>query len=141
MTVNRILLILMISALSCTRCRDRNNGGQIPYVPVSINININQPDFFNLTVPTGWVYITGGSRGIIIYRNSTDEFTAIERHSTFEPENQCAVAVDDDGVIISDPCSDSQWLINDGSIVGGSTSQPLIQYETSFQDPFLYITN
>src|SRR5687768_11361446 len=139
--MRRSLFLLIIVALSCSRCRDRNNTNQVPYVPVNITINVNQPDFFDLTVPTGWVYVTGGSRGIIIYRNSMDEFTALERHSTFEPENQCSVAVDEDGVLISDPCSDSQWLIHDGSVVDGSASLPLIQYETSFQDPFLYITN
>jgi hypothetical protein len=139
--MRKILPFMLLVVLSCSRCRDRNEQGQVPYVPVNISINVNQPDFFNLSVPTGWVYVTGGSRGIIIYRNSTDEFTALERHSTYQPENECAVAVQEDGVLIKDPCSESRWLINDGSIVDGPTSFPLIQYETSFQDPYLFISN
>lgn len=139
--MTRNVLILLIATISCSSCRDRNNNNQVPYVPVNIAININQPDFFNLTVPTGWVYVTGGSRGIIVYRNSSDEFTALERHSTYEVESQCAAVVNDDGVIVTDPCSSSQWLIQDGSLLNGPASFPLIQYETSFQDPYLYITN
>ncbi len=138
--MKKAVLFFFIAALSCSRCRD-NNITQVPYVPVNIAININQPDFFDLTVPSGWVYVTGGSRGIIVYRNSIDEFTALERHSTYQVENQCAVAVNDDGVLISDPCSASQWYIQDGTVVNGPATFPLVQYETSFQDPYLYITN
>jgi hypothetical protein len=132
-----ILLVLLVIT---SGCRDRNTD-RIPDVPVNIAINIYQPDFFNLTVPSGWVYITGGSRGIIVYRKSADEFVALERHSPFQPEDNCAVVVDEDNVLVSDPCSDSQWLITDGTIVQGPTAFALETYNTSFSDPILYITN
>jgi hypothetical protein len=121
-------------------CRDRNTN-RVPDVPVNIAINIYQPDFFNLTVPSGWVYITGGSRGIIVYRKSTTEFVALERHSPFQPEDNCAVVVNEDNVLVSDPCSDSQWLITDGTIVQGPTAFTLRTYQATFSDPILYITN
>jgi hypothetical protein len=121
-------------------CRDRNTN-RVPDVPVNIAINIYQPDFFNLTVPSGWVYITGGSRGIIVYRKSTTEFVALERHSPFQPEDNCAVVVNEDNVLVSDPCSDSQWLITDGTIVQGPTAFALRTYQATFADPILYITN
>jgi len=132
-----ILLVLLVIT---SGCRDRNTD-RIPDVPVNIAINIYPPDFFNLTVPSGWVYITGGSRGIIVYRKSADEFVALERHSPFQPEDNCAVVVDEDNVLVSDPCSDSQWLITDGTIVQGPTAFALETYNTSFSDPILYITN
>jgi hypothetical protein len=117
----RSLLVLPFSLILCLGCRDRNNN-RVPEVPVNIAINIYQPDFFNLTVPSGWVYITGGSRGIIVFRKSTTEFVALERHSPYQPEDNCAVVVNEDNVIVSDPCSDSQWLIMDGTIVQGPTA-------------------
>jgi hypothetical protein len=49
--------------------------------------------------------------------------------------------VDEDNVLVSDPCSDSQWLITDGTIVQGPTAFALETYNTSFSDPILYITN
>jgi hypothetical protein len=138
MTRFGLALITLLFILS--GCRDRNTN-RVPDVPVNIAINIYQPDFFNLTVPSGWVYITGGSRGIIVYRKSTTEFVALERHSPFQPEDNCAVVVNEDNVIVSDPCSDSQWLIMDGTIVQGPTAFALETYRTSFSDPILYITN
>lgn len=135
---NFILICLVL--LSCHSCKDKGNYN-VPYVPVNITINVNQPDFFNLTVPTGWVYITGGSRGIIVYRKSDTEFVAIERHSTYLPEDQCAVTVLSDGVLLDDPCSDSQWLIMDGTLVNGPASTPLVTYDTMFNAPYLTIVN
>lgn len=140
MSTVKWIYIITIVLVSCSSCRDRNNY-QVPYVPVNIVINIQQPDFFDLTVTTGWVYITGGSRGIIVYRRSQDEFVAIERHSTYNVDDQCAVIVAEDGVILDDPCSDSQWLITDGTIVNGPTNAPLVTYDTSFNSPYLTITN
>ncbi len=131
---------VLLFVLIITGCRDRRNT-LVPYVPVNITIDIGLPSFFPLTVPSGWVYITGGSRGIIIYRKTESEFVAIERHSTFEVEKQCAVAVLSDGIILDDPCSDSQWLIMDGSIVNGPTSAPLQLYHASYNPPYLTITN
>jgi hypothetical protein len=134
---NTLFLLILLLGLGC---RD-NNTSRVPDVPVNIAINILQPDFFNLSVPSGWIYITGGSRGIIVYRKSEEEFIALERHSPFQPEDNCAVKVDDDNVLISDPCSDSKWLITDGTIVQGPTAQPLRTYRTSYSNPILYITN
>ncbi len=130
-----LLLLLIISG-----CRDRRNT-LVPYVPVNITIDTGLPSFFPLTVPSGWVYITGGSRGIIIYRKSQSEFVAIERHSTYEVEKQCAVNVLSDGIILDDPCSDSQWLIMDGTIVNGPANSPLLLYQTSYNPPYLSISN
>jgi hypothetical protein len=132
--------ILFALLILTSGCRDRNTN-RIPDVQVNIAINIYQPDFFNLTVPSGWVYITGGSRGIIVYRKSTNEFVALERHSPYQPEDNCAVMVDEDNVLVSDPCSDSQWLITDGTIVQGPSAFALETYNTTFSDPILYITN
>lgn len=135
-----VQIFALIAFLLLVSCRDRNNG-RVPDVPVNITINIALPEFFDLTVPTGSVYITGGSRGIIVYRKSETEFVAIERHSTYLPENECAVVINDDGLILEDPCSGSQWIITDGTLVEGPASMPLVTYDTQFSNPILYITN
>lgn len=135
--MNRLALILCLLAL--VSCRKENS--QVPLVAIDVTLNVNEPQFFDLTVPTGWVYITGGSRGVIIYRNSQDEFTAMDRHSPYNVSAGCAVTVSGDNVVIDDPCSDSQWIIVDGSILTGPTDQPLKQYRTQWNPPFLRIFN
>ncbi len=138
--ITRILGILIVGSLLTAGCRNRDHG-LVPNVPFERTINVLTPEFFDLQVTGGWVYYTGGSRGIIIYRKSPNEFVVLERHSTFEPENNCAVVVMDDNVLLDDPCSDSQWLIMDGSIVNGPAALPLRTYSHSYQEPYLHIWN
>jgi hypothetical protein len=132
-----ILFIAVV--LVVVGCRDRQS--QIPVVSVNFSININEPQFFDLSVPTGYVYVIGGSQGIIVYRINETDFIALERHSPVNPEDDCQVIVAEDGVIIEDPCSNARWLINDGSVVDGDNSFALRTYETSFNNPILYIFN
>lgn len=137
--MRRLALLCAFAALALTACRD--TGSQIPLVAVDFTININEPQYFDLNVATGWVYITGGSRGIVIYRNSFDEFTAMDRHVPYNVQNGCAVTVADDNVLLDDPCSESQWLIIDGTLVTGPAQASLKTYRTSWANPFLRIYN
>ncbi len=135
-----ILFILVLGCvLVCAGCRDRE--ALIPVVDVNINININEPQFFDLSIPTGYAYVVGGSRGIIVYRLGENEFIALERHSPHNVEDNCQVFVKEDGLLIEDPCSGSQWLITDGSIVNGPTAFALRVYNTTFSAPILTIYN
>jgi len=131
--------LIVLATLGIAACRDRE--ALIPVVDVNINININEPQFFDLSIPTGYAYVVGGSRGIIVYRLGQNEFIALERHSPHNVEDNCQVFVKEDGLIIEDPCSGSQWLITDGSIVNGPTAFALRVYNTTFSDPILSIYN
>ncbi len=137
--MKRFLIFFSLVLLVLGACRDRNS--QVPLVGVNIVININEPQYFDISVPSGYVYIIGGSQGIIVYRAGQDEFVAIERHSPYNVEDNCRVEVTEDGIILEDPCSGSQWLIQDGSIVRGPTNFALTLYNTEFQNPYLTITN
>lgn len=138
---NRFIVALIgcVFALGSWDCR-RNND-QVPLVNVDITINVNEPQFFDLSAVSGWVYVTGGSRGIIVYRNSTNEFSAFDRHAPFNIDDACRVEVLEDNITIEDPCSGSQWLIIDGSLLQGPAGQSLESYRTSFSDPVLRIFN
>jgi hypothetical protein len=131
-----ICLLLLLPQSACNR-----ESTVIPFVPVDITININNPAYFDLSIPAGWVYLTGGSRGILVYRNTMDEFTAYDRHSTYNIDEYCRVSVQDDNVSVKDECSDSQWLIIDGSVMQGPAFIPLQQYNTTYTAPILRIFN
>lgn len=126
----------MVLGISCGR-----NEDQIPNVAVNIYLNVNEPSNFNLTVVGGAETYTGGSNGIIVYRNAIDEFTAYDRHAPYNVEEYCQVVLNDDGVILEDPCSGSQWIITDGSLIQGPALQSLQGYNTSFVDPIIHIWN
>ena len=136
------MLVVFAAGLLSSSCgKDDNDSSGIPLVPVNIIIYANDPEFINVAVPGGWDYITGGSQGIIIYRKSNDEFTALDRHSTFEPGENCRVEVDATGIKVVDPCSDSEFLLFDGSVTKGPASIPLKQYRTEFDGSVLRIFN
>lgn len=129
-----MLLVLVCSS----RC---NRDQQIPFVQVNFAIDLNLPAYLDLTAVSGWIYVSGGSRGIIIYRYSQDEFLAYDRHAPYNVPDGCQVSVDEDNILISDPCSESQWNIVDGTVIAGPAVQPLQQYNTIWNPPTLRVIN
>ena len=135
----RILFLLaLIWLATASRC-ERDNF--IPYVPVNFEINLNLPAYQALNAPTGWITVSGGSRGIVIYRVNQDEFKAYDRHSTYDIEAACQIAVNEDNILVTDPCSGSQWLLLDGSVAEGPADLPLHQYNVIWNEPVLRVTN
>jgi hypothetical protein len=114
---------------------------QIPYRAVDFEINLNLPAYQDLVVPTGWLYVSGGSRGILIYRHTQDSFVAMDRHATYSVNDNCRVEVLEDNITVEDPCSGSTWLIIDGSVMSGPATFPLQQYSTTWNPPVLRVYN
>ncbi len=136
----RIALLLLASA-SLFGCKRERPGG-VPLTQVDIAINVNNPAYVDLAVPGGWLYLTGGSLGIIVYRRSPDEFVAMDRHCPYRPEELCRVFVDDSEVIARDTlCCGSAFLITDGSVTQGPAALSLQRYNTSFNGTTLRIYN
>lgn len=132
------ILLIPILLLGCSKDQNAN----IPLVPVDITIHLNNPSYNSISVPGGWIYINGGSRGIIIYRISNNEFKAYDRHCTFDSSNSCAlVSVDVSNITTLDDCCGSKFLLTDGSVTKGPANLPLKQYNTSFDGSVLRIFN
>lgn len=136
-SVALLAVVLVCSAAGCRK--DKNDV--IPLVPVDIRITTTDPLFINLTVPGGFEYVTGGSNGILIYRRSSDEFMAFDRHCTYNVDDYCQVAVDSTWTSISDTCCDSRYLILDGSVTNGPATRGLQQYQTAFDGTLLRVYN
>lgn len=137
--MRRLLLILSLACLPLSSCRD--TPGVIPYVAVDVDINLSLPAYNSLNFPGNWLYISGGSRGLIVYRYTLDEFVVLDRHATHDVDAGCQCSVAADGYTIEDPCSESQWYIFDGSIIQGPTTAPLERYTTTWIPPVLTIRN
>lgn len=123
-------------------CKKNKEEGRVPYVPVNIVLNTSDPLFVKLNAPGGWVYVNGGSRGIIIYRLSLDDFRAYDRHCSFQPEDACGkVSVNSSQIMAVDSCCGSEFVLTDGSVAKSPASRPLTQYLTSYDGNRLLITN
>jgi hypothetical protein len=133
----QLITLLMMIVVGFSGCQ-RQYPVNIPYVTFDYTINIFDPAFVNLQGVGGSVYIEGGSRGILIYRVSIEQFNAYERHCTHDTENPCGkVSFDNSGIIlVDDDCSGSgcgsKFNVIDGSVINGPAQYPLIQYNTSF---------
>jgi nitrite reductase/ring-hydroxylating ferredoxin subunit len=138
--MSRILYILAIAAVlnGCKKQSDNN----VPDTLVDIYLYTNNPSFVNVSAVGGWVYITGGVRGILLYRKSNTEFMAYDRNCTYQPTNSCAtVFVDNTNIVAKDTCCNSQFSIYDGSVFQGPAAQPLKAYNTTFDGNVLHIYN
>jgi nitrite reductase/ring-hydroxylating ferredoxin subunit len=126
---NLLLCFCIISINSCTK-----NQNIVPYVYVDQYINISLPLYSSLNSIGGWTYIDDvGSRGIIIYRQSYDQFSAYDRHCTFNADNPCGRAtVDSTNSYVECACDSSRYQLFDGLVIQGPASYSLKNYQTSF---------
>ncbi|MES2139430.1 MAG: hypothetical protein V4511_06955 [Bacteroidota bacterium] len=130
--------VIVISIAACKK--DTNNG--VPITPVDIYLYTNNPSFVNLYGVGGWVYITGGVRGILVYRKSPSEFMAYDRNCTYQSSDACAtVVVDATNILATDTCCHSKFSMYDGSVTQGPAGLPLKAYNTTFDGNVLHIYN
>ena len=101
---NQLLFVVFITLLFFPACNS-DEATNIPLVQVNFQYNINLPEYIELQTIGGSVEVFGGSRGIILYRVSSDEIKAYDRHCTFEPSNTCGlVSVDQNRFTATDNC-------------------------------------
>jgi nitrite reductase/ring-hydroxylating ferredoxin subunit len=139
------LLLLIIACLllqMLSSCRDDDENSNIPLVEVNFTLIVDDPAYLNLKNVGGWVYVSGGSRGIILYRANNEEIRAYDRHCTFQPSNTCAlVSVDANNITASDDCCGSSFILTDGTVSNPPAVQPLKQYSTDFDGTTLRVFN
>jgi len=133
-----------------TAC-DKDNADRQPLPPTNITIDPNSTIYQELNVVGGWLYLgeqdgtEPPSRGIIVYRLSTEEFLAFERTPPFKPDSCCnasktiCTSLVVDYPYITDTCTLSKYLILDGSPVSGPSSMTLGTYVTEYYGGLLFI--
>ena len=113
-------------------CKKNGNQNPIPSIPFDITINIEFPSYSSLIGVGGWTYVVGGSKGIIVYRKSVDQFVAFDRQSPKDINNTCSSALTPDStnfLQLIDICSGAKFSLYDGSAISGSEFG-LRQYQT-----------
>ena len=86
-----LILALFLAMHSCDTTPPNGGPVFIPDVPVSITVNMELPLHFHLQNLGGYSLLDGGHRGIFLVHNFDDEFYALERTCTFQPDDSCAV--------------------------------------------------
>jgi len=139
-----LTLLTLLLFMVASGCRKSNNNA-FPNVRVEEYVYLSNPSNFDLTAPGGWIYHTGGYRGLIVYRryvngNQTD-FGAYDRACPEHYADGCSkLDVDEDGTYAVCGCNGEKYLLLDGSPTGGG-QYPLMEYPTNFDGQVLYISN
>lgn len=135
----RIQFILLTFSILLTGSCKKNKTNPVPNIPFDISIDINLPSYNSLTSVGSWAYVSGGSRGIIVYRRAIDQFVAFDRHSPADPDGTCAHPLYPDKVnylTLIDSCSAARFSLYDGSPITGC-EYGLRQYQTSYDGSHL----
>lgn len=129
----KYFFIGLLFCFVCNGCKKNsgNNKSGVPSAPVDMYIYITSNP--SLNSPTGWAYINGGVRGILVYRKSSTDFMAYERNCTYKPSDACArINADAGGIFAIDTCCGSKFLMSDGSVNVGPATIPLTRYQATF---------
>jgi|YNPMSStandDraft_2_1061718.scaffolds.fasta_scaffold22143_3 nitrite reductase/ring-hydroxylating ferredoxin subunit len=124
------LIFLLLFLSNCSKKDDI-----VPYTKVNFTIFLSDPDFVTLQTVGNHVFVTGGVCGIVLYRKSLNEFTAIERCCTYKASERCAVLLDTSNTLqLRCPCCNSRFSIINGSVLSGIAERNLVLYQTSFDE-------
>ncbi len=137
----QIVLLLILILGTPFSCRDKDEN-LIPYVTVDFTIDILSTFYTELTSVGGYVYLTGGYKGILIYRLSMEEFLAYDRCCSYEPREPCErIQMEPSGLTMIDSCCGSRFIILDGTPIEGPATRMLRQYRTMFDGRYLRVYN
>ena len=133
MKIRIFLMLVLLISVSCKK----NRNHPVPSIPFDIEINISLPSYSELQGVGGWTTVNGGSKGIIIYRKSYDEFVGFDLHS---PANngtceQPLVPDANNFLQLNDLCSQASFSLYDGSPMSGS-DLGLRQYQVSWNGSY-----
>ena len=136
--INLIICVSILAVFSFCKKKTTAVVDNIPYQTVNINLYPNDPLNFKIQAVGGWIYITGGVNGIIVYRQTmtgSSDFIAIERTSTYLPNDAGAkVKVLSDNFTLKDTVSGSKWQLNNGAVMTGPASLALKQYQAIYDN-------
>lgn len=126
-------ILILIVASMFFGCK-KNSTHPVPSLPFDISINLTLPSYSDLNGVSGWAYVNGGSRGIIVYRRGIDDFVAFDRHSPADVNGDCPGALfpDADNYLqLNDTCYNARFSLYDGSPISGS-DYGLRSYQTAW---------
>jgi len=136
-------LIVLFVLSTAWSCNEKVQHDSIPEVAVNLNIDIGSTMYIELNTIGGWVYLTGGYRGILVYRIAVDEFVAYDRGCPYDPfDEHSRITMDPSGITCSDTAvCGSKFSILDGGPIIGPATLPLKRYYTYFDGNILTVNN
>jgi hypothetical protein len=130
-------VVLLLPAAACKK------GGcnVIDYRPFNTTISLVEFNQLRLLMqPVALGAEQGGIAGLIIMQVSDGEYVAFDRCSTVNPQKQCAVELDGEGLVAVDPCSGAKYILTNGS-PSAVAECPLRPYYVRRNQDILIVSN
>ena len=132
-------IFLLLSLLVVNSCSKGTNpatatstSSAVPYVAVNISFNINNLLYTSLKTVGGTLTLTGGYRGILLYRRDANTIVAYDRTCTYNiSDANGVVQAQNNGTAICLDCSSTYSLYN-GTVNSGYSTMGLQVYTTTF---------
>jgi nitrite reductase/ring-hydroxylating ferredoxin subunit len=136
-------LFLFVIITGCKKDSTPATSG-VPNVAVSFSINVTSALYTPLLNVGGWVYVTGGYDGIILFCNGIGTYIAFDRGCPYDCETntKAIVNVQTGGITAVCPVCGTTYSLYSGTTTKGPGSIALKQYHTSFDgSTFLTVSN
>jgi len=134
-----IAVILFFGLLSCSSSDDGNTI--LPNIPVNETIFLNNPSNNNLLSVGGWVLISGGIKGIVVYHASIDNYLAYDLACPHLNPSECSAMIVEDGLNMECTCDESKFALALGGAPQNGTPFAAKQYRVIINGNTLIITN
>lgn len=144
--MKKITLFLLIAAvtLSCSKNDDKQERNPFLTDPaVSLNLNLNLPEYNPLRFPGNYIITGQGIKGIVVYCVSENQYLAFELTDPNHVPSSCS-QMELTGVIASCPCTndDNEYFITSGQhTTEPDTKYPMQQYNAQLNGNTVIISN
>ena len=145
MKINKLIALLIVFVvLACSKSDDKLNRN--PYLTnpvVSLNLNLNLPEYNPLRFPGSYILAPQGIKGIVVYCVSENFYLAFDLTDPNHPPSQCS-QMELDGIIASCPCTndDNKYYITSGQHIDKPDDlYPMQQYRAERVGNSILISN
>ncbi|MEX2335693.1 MAG: hypothetical protein WD555_00305 [Fulvivirga sp.] len=125
-------------------CNENDFQEEIPYAFFEdIRIELDLPQYNDLSFDGGYMTLNEGVRGIILYRENESSYHAYEMICSYHPQDACAtINVHGSGLTMFCPCCNSTFSFTTGYPTGGGPAQyPLRKYQVYLDRRVLTVTD
>lgn len=140
----RVFLLPLLFLVIVSGCKkDSSTTSGVPNVAVNFSINVDNASYSSLQHVGGWIYVTGGYDGILLFCNGQGTYLAFDRGCPYDCETNSGaiIQVQASNITAKCPACGTTYSLYSGTVTGGPGSVALKQYQTYFDGTNLTVSN
>jgi nitrite reductase/ring-hydroxylating ferredoxin subunit len=143
--LKRVLIVPLFLIGIITGCKKDSTTATtgVPNVSVNFTVDVDAGGYANLLVAGGWMYVSGGYDGILLYCQTPGNYIAYDRGCPYDCETnaKAIITVQTGGITAVCPVCGTTYSMLNGTITKGPGSIALKQYQTNFDGTNLTVSN